>query len=315
MRVLITGGLGYVGGRVGQMLAAEPAHDIVLGTRLHAEPLRGTPRTRVAHVRWDSLAGLEALCDGVDTIIHAAGSNADKCAADPVGALEFNGLATARLVQAAGRRQVKRFVYLSTAHVYGSPLAGTITEDTPPASLHPYATSHRAGEDAVREMHRRGPMAGVVIRLSNAYGAPASPGANCWTLLVNDLCRQAVSSGRMVLNSSGRQRRDFVPMTSVCRAIAHLAEVPAERLGNGLFNVGGGWSPTVLEMAQYVAGRVEAATGRRPEVRPKPGPAEDGEPLDYRISKLLGTGFEAGDRGTADREIDALIEFCGEHAN
>ena len=76
--------------------------------------------------------------------------NAQNCVTDPVAALEVNAVATARLLQAAIRQGAKRFIYLSTAHVYGSSLSGVITEETCPASLCPYAASHRAGEDVVR---------------------------------------------------------------------------------------------------------------------------------------------------------------------
>src|SRR3546814_17036700 len=92
--------------------------------------------------------------------------NAQNCAANPVEALEFNGVATARLVQAAARVGIRRFIYLSTAHVYCAPLTGTITEDTCPRNLHPYATSHLAGENAVLSAVQAGEISGMVLRLS-----------------------------------------------------------------------------------------------------------------------------------------------------
>jgi UDP-glucose 4-epimerase len=265
----------------------------------------------VIQTRWDSPEDLQIICAGVDAVVHLAGMNAGDCGADPVGALEFNGVATTRLLRAAVRQGVKRFIYLSTAHVYGSPLTGVITEQTCPTSPHPYATSHRAGEDGVRAAQQRGEIAGIVIRLSNAYGVPAHKDANCWMLLVNDLCRQAVTSNRMVLHSSGMQRRDFITLTDTCRAIGHLLALPADKLGEGLFNAGGAWSPTVLQMTERVAGRILAATGRSPEIARKTGPnTESQELLDYRMQRLIDTGFKAGGIDSVDPEIDALIQFC-----
>jgi UDP-glucose 4-epimerase len=205
-------------------------------------------------------------------------------------------------------------VYLSTAHVYGAPLRGTISESTTPVATHPYATSNRAGEEAVRRAHEAREINGIVVRLSNAFGAPADIEANCWMLLANDLCRQAVQSGRMVLRSSGLQRRDFIAMTEACDALAHLMELPADRLGDGLFNVGGGWSPTVLEMAELLADRVEQATGVRPELQRPPAASGDRpDELCFVRQKLLDTGFVPGGRAVVDRELDALIEFCVRH--
>jgi len=311
VKLLITGGFGYLGGRLAQFLAPEARYEIVLGSRQHAEPPPWLADAKVAQTQWNSHAGLEQICTGVDAVVHLAGMNAQDCAADPVAALELNAVATARLLRAAIRQGVKRFIYLSTAHVYRSPLAGVITEETCPVSLHPYATSHRAGEDVVRVAHQRGEIEGIVIRLSNSYGAPANKDANCWMLLVNDLCRQAVTTRRMVLHSSGIQKRDFITLTDACRAIRHLLELPARKLGDGLFNVGGGWAPAILEMTQRVAERIHALTGNRPEIlRTKDHDIESSELLDYGMKKLIGTGFASGGSTNVEPEIDALIQFC-----
>jgi UDP-glucose 4-epimerase len=147
-KILITGGMGYVGGRLAVHLA-QAGHQIVLGSRNASSPPVWLPQAEVLQIAWGDAGALEQSCDGVDVVIHAAGMNAQDCAADPAAALGFNGVATARLVAAACRAGVQRFIYLSTAHVYASPLVGAITEETCPRNMHPYATSHIAGEHAV----------------------------------------------------------------------------------------------------------------------------------------------------------------------
>ena len=314
MRVLITGGLGYMGGRLAQHLATLQDYEVLIGSRKHAKRPSWLPRGAVVQTQWGSLADLEHICTDIDAVVHAAGMNAEDSAADPIASLAFNGVATARLLQAATRKGVRRFVYLSTAHVYGSPLAGAITEDTCSVSLHPYATSHRAGEDLVRAAHQRGEIEGIVVRLSNAYGAPAHEGANCWMLLVNDLCRQAVATQRMVLRSSGLERRDFISLTDACRAIRHLLELPAPELRAALFNVGGIWSPTIFEMTQRIAERVLSTTGDTPEIlREEQRDGQVSEFLDYGVTRLTSTGFNVSCGANIDREIDLLIQFCLKH--
>lgn len=309
MKLLITGGFGYLGGRLAQFLVSHADHEVLLGSRQQTEPPFWLPQAKVVQTRWDSLSALAQSCSGVDTVIHMAGMNAQECAADSVSALEFNGVATARLLRAAIRQGVKRFIYLSTAHVYGSPLTGVITEKNSPVSLHSYATSHRAGEDLVRAAHENREIEGIVIRLSNAYGAPGHKDANCWMLLVNDLCRQAVTTRHMVLRSSGLQRRDFVPLSDVCRAINHLLLCPAQNLTNGIFNVGGEWSPTVWEVACLIQERCRVVLGFLPDLtRIPPQIGEMVADLDYRIDALRQCGFHPG----SDRvgEIDKLLHFC-----
>jgi len=314
MRVLITGGFGYLGGRLAQFLANQVGYQILLGSRRHAGPPPWLPQATLAQTQWNSPSGLAENCSDVDAVVHLAGINAQECVADPVAAFEINAVATARLLQAAVRQGVRRFVYVSTAHVYGSPLTGVITEETCPVSLHPYATSHRAGEDIVRAANHRGEIEGVVIRLSNSYGAPTHKDINCWTLLVNDLCYQAVTTQRMVLNSSGIQKRNFITLTDACMAIKHLLDLSAHNLSDGLFNVGSGWTPTVLEMTQYVAERIHAVTGQKPKIlRNTRKDNESPSLLDFRITKLIGTGFNAAGNDNVDHEIDGLIQFCLRH--
>lgn len=309
MKLLITGGLGYLGGRLAEYLASQTGYEIYLGSRQQIAPPSWLPQATMVKTEWDVPMRLEQICTDVDAIVHLAGMNAQDCAAHPLVALESNAVITARLLQSAVRQKIKRFVYLSTAHVYGSPLKGMITEETCSLSLHPYATSHRAGEDVVRISHQQGDIEGIVIRLSNAYGAPTHKEVNCWMLLVNDLCRQVVMTGHMKLHSSGLQRRDFITLTDTSAAIQHLLELPTAKLADGLFNVGGAWSPTILEMTKRVAERVYVATGNRPEIlRKDEQKVECSELFNYGIEKLVNTGFHPS--RNIEQEIDRLIQFC-----
>lgn len=310
MRILITGGFGFVGGRIAQHLQ-QVGHQIVLASRNTCGPPDWLPQAEVVKAEWNDSVALQQICNGVDVVIHAAGMNAQDCLSNPIAALEFNGLATARLVASASRTDVKRFIYLSTAHVYASPLIGAISEETCPRNLHPYATSHLAGEDAVLSASQRWPIEGIVLRLTNAYGAPTHKEVNCWMLLVNDLCKQAVQSGKMVLRSSGQQQRDFIPLEDVVSAVRHLLDLPAEQCGDGLFNLGGGASLSVLEMTQRIAARCQATLGFSPEiVRPESAMADQAIPLRYDCEKIYRSGFRL--KNTMEQELDNTLVLCSQ---
>jgi UDP-glucose 4-epimerase len=309
MRILITGGFGYLGGRLSQLLTSENSNEIILGSRYQTSPPKWLPKVRLVSTQWDSLHSLEKSCRDVDAVVHLAGMNAQDCSDNPVAALELNAVATARLLQAAIRQGVKRFIYLSTAHVYVSPLTGIITEDICPISLNSYATSHRAGEDVVRAANQRGEIEGVVIRLSNAYGAPVHKDANCWMLLLNDLCRQAVTTKHMALQSSGLQRRDFIPLSDACRAIDHLLHLPTQKLTRDIFNVGGGWVPTIWEAACLAQERCHVILGFRPQLTCISQKEDKGVAmLDYRSDALHQTGFQSIFNRV--EEVDQLLHFC-----
>jgi UDP-glucose 4-epimerase len=305
-KILVTGGMGLVGGRVAQALA-DRGDDVVLGSRHAQVPPAWLAAADVVGMDWLSKDSLLSACDGVDAIVHLAAMNDAECLRDPVAALEVNAVNTARLVEAAKKTGVRRLVYFSTAHIYGSPLAGHIDEASLPRCKHPYATSHRAAEDVVLAASDK--LTSIVLRLSNGFGRPAHASVNSWMLLVNDLCRQAITQGSMTLRSSGLQRRDFVTLHDVGRVVSHMLGLPDAIIGNGIFNVGGGKSMRVIDMAEMIQSRCTALLGFTPEInRPEPNPGENNPDLAYKIDKLLASGFTLN--GSFQAEIDGILMMC-----
>lgn len=310
--ILMTGGLGYVGGRIARHLLSQGRKLVLLGRRSPAAApvwAKDTPVVSVDMAAPD--VDLAAYLAGVDTVIHLAALNEIDCGRDPLAALSINGVASLRLLLAAEAAKVRRFIYFSTAHVYGAPLLGRLEETCLARPQHPYAISHRVTEDFVLASHDRKAIQGLVLRLSNGTGAPADHGTDRWTLLGNDLCRQAVRDRRLILRSSGLQPRDFIGLGEVARAIAHVLDVADWR--DGLFNLGSGRSVLVWDVARLVADRCQAVLGFTPEiVRPQPGPDEVAPILDYRVDKLAALGFTAAD--TLADEIDATLSLCAREA-
>jgi UDP-glucose 4-epimerase len=198
---------------------------------------------------------------------------------------------------------------MSTAHVYSSPLQGTVTEKTLTTNSHPYATSHLSGEREVAKRHQLGDVAGVILRCANGFGTPMDPSVNIWHVLVNDLCNQVALDGSMTLHSSGLQERNFIPIADICSAFLHFLNVDAHSVGDGLFNLGGPKSMTVLEMANVIAERSRSVLHIDPPIiRPQQTEPEVCIPLDYRIDKLISTGFSCVN--DINFEIDQLLKMC-----
>ena len=313
MRILIAGGFGFVGGRLAQHLA-QAGHHVMLGSRLPRSPPDWLPTADVGLLDWSNIDAMEQLCHGFDVVIQAAGMNAQLSAADPAAALEVNGLATARLVDAAIKNSVKRFIYLSTAHVYAGPLVGTVSEENNTVNPHPYATSHVAGETAVLTARSQKKIEGIVLRLSNAFGAPTHQAVNCWMLLVNDLCRQAVTTGTMTLTSSGSQLRDFIPMDRVCRIVNSVSNFAVADQVPDILNVGSGVSQSVLEMAKLIQSRCFQTLGFEPALRrPKSTDEPATDKLVYRTERMqkIEMQNDTDPRVDSHLEIDHLLRFCG----
>jgi len=308
MKILITGGLGFIGGRLGIHLF-ENGHEIVLGTRKNINPPVWLPAASMKMMDWESNDSLNEACLDIDLVIHAAGMNASDCELNPVAALNFNGNATSKILTAAVSNGVKTFFYLSSVHVYSSPLQGIIDENTIPANPHPYATSHLEGEKYVREAKDKGLINSTVLRLSNTYGAPTSPGVNCWKLLVNDLCMQAIIFKQLRLSTSGKAQRNFITLSDVCTVIKEIIYKSESQILPLTLNIGNTHSSTVYEMAVLVQYRCEVILGFKPDILVNSdNSSQDNTSFDFK--SLYYNLFENEIKNNINSEIDELIIFC-----
>ena len=307
--VLITGGWGYVGGRVAVAIARRGGWKVRLTSRRPRPDPSWLPGAERVVMDLLDRESVEAATSGVRAVVHLAAVNEMESAANPDLAARINSAGTRDLLESALGAGVERFVYFSTAHVYGAPLAGHITEAVEPRPVHPYASTHYEAERFVLAARAQRRVGGIVLRLSNGFGAPTHPAVDRWTLLVNDLCYQAVWHRRLVLRSAGHQQRDFVTLEDVGRATGHFLELPDSLCGDGLFNVGAGRSLSVWEMAQRVAQNCRRTLGYEPPIsRTESPPAEPVPELIYDIGKLRGTAFVL--QGDLEDEIRQTLQVC-----
>jgi UDP-glucose 4-epimerase len=303
--ILITGGFGLLGGRLSQYLSDD--YNVILGTRCNQDTPNWLPAAKVSKIDWDNERSLNAACESVDIIIHASGLNAQRCSDSPEKALLVNGVFTQNLVKAAVNQSVKKIIYLSTAHVYSGSLIGVITEDTPTINTHPYATSHVVGEESVLSAVSQGDIEGSVVRIANVFGSPVSKSVNCWMLLVNDLCKQAVVEKSLILHSNSEVVRDFVTINDFCSVIKFLIE---NKVTGNIVNIGSGKACTIGEMASRIQSNCLSVLGFEPPIALENNSPIKKNLLDFQTNHLNNTDFKF--INDFDAEIKKLIHFCKE---
>jgi UDP-glucose 4-epimerase len=305
-RILITGASGYLGGRLVQWLLQNTSNTIILGSRQKKSFF--SDKIPVVETNWTSFEQLQSICENIDIVIHLAAMDASQSLVYPVEALEMNGVGTARLLNAAISKKVRKFIYLSTSHVYGQKV-GNISEKLLPLPIHPYATSHKAGEDVVLAANALCKIEGIVLRLSNSFGSPLNKDINCWNLLVPQLCRQLVEEKKITLLSSGYQMRNFIPIIDACRAISFFISIESKQFQFGVFNIGSKLNLSVLDMAKIIQFRYFNLKGEHIDINRVNKEVEKSHiPYSYDISKLekLNFTFTQG----IDETIDDLLIFC-----
>jgi UDP-glucose 4-epimerase len=307
--VLISGGLGYLGGRIAKYLLDSGFQVRIGSSRSHPDVPSDLLSCEIVICDLSDKRSLENACKNVSSIIHLASLNAQECDHDPEAALLINGLGTLNLLNAAKKMGVTKFVYFSTAHVYGSPLQGIIDENSTPRPIHDYAITHRLAEDYVLQANSNKDITGSILRLTNSVGSPLNSKANCWMLVVNDLCKQTVLNQSMELHSDELVQRDFIPISTVCSTVVDV--LTSDVLDGEIANISSSVVLTLRELTNLIADRSEVVLGFRPNINFKRLPK--GKPLESLFisnSKLKSSGCIIDT--DLSYEIDQLLLNCNQ---
>jgi UDP-glucose 4-epimerase len=120
-----------------------------------------------------------------------------------------------------------------------------------PSPSNLYAKTHYEAELEILKLANQ--IQPIIFRLSNAVGAPVHPLINAWNLVANDLCKQVAQKNKIVINSSGNQKRDFVTIDYLTKALNRVLKIsdwPSRELP--IFNIGSGKSISILDIAQLI---------------------------------------------------------------
>jgi dTDP-glucose 4,6-dehydratase len=275
MRILITGGAGFIGSAYTRALLAgdlpgpTPAAVTVLdnlsysGNLANLASLEADRRYAFVHGDICDADLIDQVMPGHDAVVHfAAESHVDRSINSAAPFVTSNILGTQVLLETARRRGTSRFVHVSTDEVYGSIQRGSWTEASPLAPNSPYSAS-KAGSDLLAlAFHRTHDLEVVVTRCSNNYGPYQFP-EKVIPLFVTNL----MLGKRVPLYGDGGNVRDWLHVSDHCRGI-HLA-LQAGRPGQ-VYHIGGGTELTNKELTSRLLeacgadwGMVEYVTDRK----------------------------------------------------
>jgi dTDP-glucose 4,6-dehydratase len=273
MRILVTGGAGFIGSHLVRRLLSRPEHIVVnldalrySGNLNNLTDLQGNPRH--LFVRGD-ICDQETVASLIRThriegvINCAAETHVDRSILEPSGFAKTDVVGTGVLLEEARRAGIRRFLQVSTDEVYGSVETGMSTENDPLDPRSPYSASKAGGDLLALSYWTTYQFPVVVTRGSNTYGPNQYPEKFIPLFITN-----AIDNELLPLYGDGRQRRDWLAVRDHCAGIEHVFHhgEPGQ-----VYNIGGGNERENMVVAEQMVALLGKPTSLIRLVQDRPG--------------------------------------------
>ncbi|OPL18500.1 MAG: hypothetical protein AVO35_04000 [Candidatus Aegiribacteria sp. MLS_C] len=305
MRVLITGGAGFIGSNIADHLLEQgfEVHSLDdLSTGFIENVSRGVTfhrmdiRSPEAHDLVVS-GGFHAVCH------HAAQMDVRRSVREPVFDADVNIIGTLNLLEACRKGGVQRVVYASTGGaVYGEPETIPVTEEHPVNPICHYGVSKHAVEHYLFLYRHLYGLDYVVLRYPNVYGPRQNPCGEAGVTAIFTLAYLTGNPPR--INGDGMQLRDYVHVKDIARANLMALDLDRKELDGRIYNLGFGVGRSVLELDGII--RETVGTGLEPVFGP---------PLPEEINRIALDGTRAGEELgwkpaiTFEQGLKDLVEY------
>lgn len=284
MRILITGGAGFIGSHLARHFQGKASVRIL-------DNLRSGKQKNLAGLDVEFLEGsildeslLAKAVQGVDYVFHLAAlisvpesmTKIEECE-------EINVRGLINTLRAAERAGVRKLVLASSAAIYGNNPVNPKTEEMLPEPHSPYAITKLAGEHYCQLFNDTTSLRTASLRFFNVFGPRQDPGS-AYAAAVPIFIRQALANEQITIHGDGEQTRDFIPVSEIVGALEFIALHPSF---SGVYNVGYGKATSIRSIAEEII----ALCGSRSEIR-----HEATRPGDVRhslagVEKIMHAGF------------------------
>ncbi len=268
MKILVTGGAGFIGSHIVDAYVDRDHEVVVLDDLSSGRAENVNPRARFVQLDIRERAARELIARERPDVVnhHAAQMDVRRSVADPQFDAAVNILGFINVLEGARDAGTQRVVFASSGGaVYGEQQRFPAAEDHPTAPVSPYGISKRAGELYLSYWHAAYRIPYVALRYANVYGPRQDPHGEAGVVAI--FTQRLLAGGRPTINGDGRQTRDYVFVADVVEA--NLAALTCDFVG--AVNIGTGIETDVCTLSE----RLSEATGRR--VAAEHGPAKPGE--------------------------------------
>lgn len=248
MRILVTGGAGFIGSHVTKLLLDQNHQVTVVDNLSKGNKNTVDSRAQFSQIDLNDQNALEQILPGHDAVIHMASFiEVGESVKDPVGFTENNILATVKLLEAMKNTGVKKIIFSSSACVYGKPLRNPIMEnDQLGEQENPYGLTKVNMEQFCMLFHKLHNFDVIILRYFNPYG----PGEQHTpeTHAIPNFIKAVLQKRPIPLYWKGEQTRDFIYIEDL--ALAHV--LPLNLTGIHIYNVGTQTGMKVIDVVKKI---------------------------------------------------------------
>lgn len=268
MNILVTGGAGYIGSG----LLIKLGERFPRATITSLDNLEKGDYHYVKHLRNDRRYHLlvgdirkkadvrKAIPQDTVTIMHlGAIPGIGPCREQPKKAIDTNIYGTHLLLEEAVKRNVKRFIFVSSAAVYGIPKQRPITEEHPLKPINLYGVTKLSGEKLVNAYYANNGLTTTILRFSNVYGMGAY---TRWKTVIPKFVWQATNDQPLTIRADGKQQRNFVHVQDIIDAFIQCSKTSKKAVAGETFNLGGE-SLSVNQVANMVIKEGQQKLGKK----------------------------------------------------
>lgn len=277
MKILITGGAGFIGSNLTKRLVGDGHEVVVLDNLLRGNKIDKSSFEAIRFVKGDvrDAALVNELALGCDIIYHfAAVLGVDVVADNPVETMDVEVIGTRNVVKAAEQNNVKKVLYASTSGIYGhSAIESALTEEVLVDPRTSYAMAKRYNEIYLASNHEEKGLEAICLRFFNVYGENQDN-----RMVVPRFFEQAVSGKPITVFGTGAQTRDFTYIDDTIEACVRLMNVK----GYHVVNIANEAEWNI----QYLAERIKEISGSNSEISYIDAPKKR---YDYEVERRVGS--------------------------
>jgi UDP-glucose 4-epimerase len=259
LKVLVTGGTGFLGSHIVERCLADGAGVRVFSTAKNAgniEHLRKNPRLTLVRGDITDFDSLAKASKGVDLVMHFASfTNSNETYRNPLKDFQINVSGTLLLLEAMRRNNINKIIFASTGKVYGKPQYAPMDESHPINPADPYSAGKHVCEEYISLYGKIFDFDYIILRIFGIYGPRQIPKPGSLVGVISIFVEEILNGKGIVIYGNGKLKRDFLYIDDFVKIVFGLLK---KGLWKNTFNIASGKSVTLNELTRILAKKLES---------------------------------------------------------